>query len=173
VADLRAIVRYCTICAKPWEEHTPAETRTCIDKLYGPAGPPGRRGEIVTAIFAHEKCEVCGRTLREHSIEDRKACDEQQIKQGELLHEESIRAVFASGTKDEHGRRLCPVCGKLFEEHSFEETKACVGMEHAKIAHWICSICDKPLGEHSEVELKGHFQKLREQLHESDQAKTG
>ena len=144
---------------RPWEAHTDKELKTCTDQMRTP-GAESR--DIAIAQYTHERCGVCGRTLGEHSIEDHKACAEQEIKQGELLHEQIIKAVFASGTKDEHGRRLCPICGKLFEDHSFEETRACVEAEHAKIAEWICSICGNPLGEHSEEDLKGHFQRIRE-----------
>lgn len=147
----------CPLCMRPWEDHTNEEIKTCTDQMRTP-GTEGR--DIAIAHFTHEKCEVCGRTLGEHSIEDHKACDEQEIVQGELLHEQIVRVVFASGTKDQHGRRLCPICGKLFEDHSFGETKVCVEAEHAKIAERICSICGQLLGEHSEKDLKAHFQRL-------------
>jgi hypothetical protein len=60
------------------------------------------------------------------------------------------------------GQPNCLICGKAMENHSFEEAKACVAAEKAKIADEPCPSCRRPFGEHSVEQIKECAQKQRE-----------
>ncbi len=67
-----------------------------------------------------------------------------------------IRATFK-------GQPGCLICGKAMDHHSFDEAKACVAAEKAKIADDPCPSCGRPFGQHSNVDYRTCAQKENEQ----------
>ncbi len=68
------------------------------------------------------------------------------------MSEVMIRATFK-------GQPDCLICGKAMHQHSFDEAKACVAAEKAKIADKPCPVCGCPFGQHSNVTYRACAQK--------------
>jgi hypothetical protein len=62
------------------------------------------------------------------------------------------------------GQPNCLICDKPMGNHSFEEAKACVAAEKAKIADEPCPSCTRPFGEHSVEQIKACAHKQRDQI---------
>jgi uncharacterized protein with PIN domain len=61
------------------------------------------------------------------------------------------------------GQPNCLICNKPMENHSFEEAKACVAAEKARIADISCPSCERPFGEHSVEGMTACAHKQRDQ----------
>ena len=66
-----------------------------------------------------------------------------------------IRVQFGKGNED----APCRICGKLFEEHSIEETEDCMKAELAQFADAVCKSCGRKFVEHSAKDNKACAQK--------------